>query len=70
MKLAASSRLTALIPAHNDAYTLRLCLASIVNHFDHQSEWTPDSSDPSCRRSFGESGPGAEVGSQGTTERR
>ncbi len=26
--------LVALIPAHNDAYTLRLCLASIVDHFD------------------------------------
>jgi len=27
-------KLTALIPAHNDAYTLPLCLASIVGHFD------------------------------------
>lgn len=26
--------LTALIPAHNDAYTLDLCLRSIVRHFD------------------------------------
>ena len=27
-------RLTALIPAHNDAYTLAFCLASIVHYFD------------------------------------
>jgi len=27
--------LTALIPAHNDAYTLRFCLESIAAHFDH-----------------------------------
>jgi len=27
-------KLTALIPAYNDAYTLRFCLASIVAHFD------------------------------------
>jgi len=27
-------KLTALIPAYNDAYTLGLCLASIVDHFD------------------------------------
>ncbi len=32
--LTARKRLTALIPAHNDDYTLDLCLAGIVEHFD------------------------------------
>lgn len=30
----SANQLTALIPAHNDDYTLSFCLASIVDHFD------------------------------------
>jgi len=50
-------KLTALIPAYNDAYTLRLCLASLVDHFDEiivlddaSTDETPDVAADFARR--------------------
>ena len=50
-------KLTALIPAYNDAYTLGLCLASIVEHFDEilvlddaSTDETPDVAADFARR--------------------